>query len=205
MEEKLAFHRNGRPGRSYVHDEIYSEERQGKAGIDAWRVELFHKACLPDDGWGVTYTLRGDDMSLENQELACVQAFLEDRASEQLMTRLLADAGEDYAWFRLLAQHMFRSHLSPDEQRELLEAAKADTQGDPEKIQAAHDARLLLLKSGMCLSIHESWYLHKVKQMPLEKAFRQTMTRIVVGFGQLMSEPSIPNDFEMQLWYRIQG
>lgn len=82
-------------------------------------------------------------MSLENQELACVQAFLEDRASEQLMTRLLADAGEDYAWFRRLAQHMFRSHLSPDEQRELLEAAKADTQGDPEKIQAAHDARLL--------------------------------------------------------------
>ena len=101
-------------------------------------------------------------MSLENQELACVQAFLEDRASEQFMTRLLADAGEDYAWFRRLAQHMFRSHLSPDEQRELLEAAKADTQGDPEKIQAAHDARLLLLKSGMCLSIHESWYLHKV-------------------------------------------
>ena len=41
--------------------------------------------------------------------------------------------------------------------------------------------------------------------MPLEKAFRQTMTRIVVGFGQLMSEPGIPNDFEMQLWYRIQG
>lgn len=144
-------------------------------------------------------------MSLENQELACVQAFLEDRASEQLMTRLLADAGEDYAWFRRLAQHMFRSHLLPDEQRELLETAKADTQGDPEKIQAAHDARLLLLKSGMCLSIHESWYLHKVKQMPLEKAFRQTMTRIVVGFGQLMSEPGIPNDFEMQLWYRIQG
>ena len=113
-------------------------------------------------------------MSLENQELACVQAFLEDRASEQLMTRLVADAGEDYTWFRRLAQHMFRSHLSPDEQRELLEAAKADTQGDPEKI-------------------------------PLEKAFRQTMTRIVVGFGQLMSEPGIPNDFEMQLWYRIQG
>lgn len=81
---------------------------------------------------------------------------------------------------------MFRSHLSPDEQRELLETAKADTQGDPEKRQAAHDARLLLLKSGMCLSIHESWYLHKVKHMPLEKAFRQTMTRIVVGFGQLM-------------------
>jgi hypothetical protein len=49
-------------------------------------------------------------MSLENQELACVQAFLEDRASEQFMTRLLADAGEDYAWFRRLAQHMFRSH-----------------------------------------------------------------------------------------------
>lgn len=122
-------------------------------------------------------------MSLENQELACVQAFLEDRASERLMTRLLADAGENYAWFRRLAQHMFRS----------------------EKRQAAHDARLLLLKSGMCLSIHESWYLHKVKQMPLEKAFRQTMTRIVVGFGQLMSEPDIPNDFEMQLWYRIQG
>lgn len=93
-----------------------------------------------------------------------MQAFLEDRASEQLMTRLLADAGEDYTWFRRLAQHMFRSHLSPDEQRELLEAAKADTQGDPEKIQAAHDARLLLLKSGMCLSIHESWYLHKVKK-----------------------------------------
>ena len=106
-------------------------------------------------------------MSLENQKLACVQAFLEDRASERLMTRLLADAGEDYAWFRRLAQHMFRSHLSPDEQRELLETAKADTQGDPEKRQAAHDARLLLLKSGMCLSIHESWYLHKVKQMPL--------------------------------------
>ncbi len=121
------------------------------------------------------------------------------------MTRLLAEAGEDYAWFRRLAQHMFRSHLSPDEQRELLETAKADTQGDPEKRQAAHDARLLLLKSGMCLSIHESWYLHKVKQMPLEKAFRQTMTRIVVGFGQLMSESEIPNDFEMQLWYRIQG
>lgn len=48
-------------------------------------------------------------MSLENQELACVQAFLEDRASERLMTRLLADAGENYAWFRRLAQHMFRS------------------------------------------------------------------------------------------------
>lgn len=31
------------------------------------------------------------------------------------------------------------------------------------------------------------------------------MTRIVVGFGQLMSESEIPNDFEMQLWYRIQG
>ena len=51
-------------------------------------------------------------MSLENQKLACVQAFLEDRASERLMTRLLADAGENYAWFRRLAQHMFRSHLS---------------------------------------------------------------------------------------------
>ena len=62
-------------------------------------------------------------MSLENQKLACVQAFLEDRASERLMTRLLAEAGEDYAWFRRLAQHMFRSHLSPDEQRELLETA----------------------------------------------------------------------------------
>ena len=36
-------------------------------------------------------------MSLENQKLACVQAFLEDRASERLMTRLLAEAGEDYA------------------------------------------------------------------------------------------------------------
>ena len=34
-------------------------------------------------------------MSLENQKLACVQAFLEDRASERLMTRLLADAGEN--------------------------------------------------------------------------------------------------------------
>ena len=63
-------------------------------------------------------------MSLKNQKLACVQAFLEDRASERLMTRLLADAGENYAWFRRLAQHMFRSHLSPDEQRELLETAK---------------------------------------------------------------------------------
>ena len=31
------------------------------------------------------------------------------------------------------------------------------------------------------------------------------MTRIVVGFGQLMSESEITNDFEMQLWYRIQG
>lgn len=86
-----------------------------------------------------------------------------------------------------------------------LGSGKGGYAGRPRKIQAAHDARLLLLKSGMCLSIHESWYLHKVKQMPLEKAFRQTMTRIVVGFGQLMSEPGIPNDFEMQLWYRIQG
>ena len=108
------------------------------------------------------------------------------------MTRLLADAGEDYAWFRRLAQHMFRSHLSLDEQRELLEAAKADTQGDPEKIQAAHDARLLLLKSGMCLSIHESWYLHKVKQMPLEKAFRQTMTRIVVASASSCQNRGFP-------------
>ena len=47
-------------------------------------------------------------MSLENQKLACVQAFLEDRASERLMTRLLAEAGEDYAWFRRLAQHIER-------------------------------------------------------------------------------------------------
>ena len=99
----------------------------------------------------------------------------------------------------------FAATFRQTNKRELLETAKADTQGDPEKRQAAHDARLLLLKSGVCLSIHESWYLHKVKQMPLEKAFRQTMTRIVVGFGQLMSEPDIPNDFEMQLWYRIQG
>ena len=144
-------------------------------------------------------------MALKNEELTCVQAFLEDRAQEALMTRLLADAGEEYAWFRRLAQHMFQSHLSSEEQRELLKAAKADAAGDPERLQAAHDARLLLLKSGMCLSIHESWYLHKVKKMPLEKALRQSMTRIVVGFGQIMSEPGIPDDFEMQLWYRIQG
>ena len=91
-------------------------------------------------------------MSLENQELAYIQTFLQDRASDQLMTRLLADVGEDYAWFRRLAQHMFRSHLSPDEQRELLKTAKADTQGDPEKRQAAHDARLLLfMNHGICI------------------------------------------------------
>lgn len=140
-----------------------------------------------------------------HQDLTCVQAFLEDRAQENLMTQLLAEAGEDYAWFRRLAQHMFQSHLSLEQQRELLAAAKADAKGDPELMQAAHDARLLLLKSSMCLSIHESWYLHKVKKMPLEKALRQTMTRIAVGFGQLMSEPGLPDDFEMQLWYRIQG
>ena len=86
---------------------------------------------------------------------------------------------------------MFRSHLSPDEQRELLEAAKADTQGDPEKIQAAHDARLLLLKSGMCLSIHESWYLHKVKQMPLEKDFRQTMTLVTLELVRIHGQAHV--------------
>lgn len=47
-------------------------------------------------------------MSLENQKLACVQAFLEDRASERLMTRFLAEAGEDYAWHSICSAATFR-------------------------------------------------------------------------------------------------
>ena len=51
-------------------------------------------------------------MSLENQELACVQAFLEDRASERLMTRLLADAGENLpgsdVWHSICSAATFR-------------------------------------------------------------------------------------------------